>query len=90
MLVDWLKKHGYTMHEWATNAGGDPYNYRVGGPGVKDKFATHFLSRDYSKLHNQHTTTRRESNRVVVPKSIASKAVNLEGLGNGKLGRPEG
>lgn len=53
LLEDWLTKNGYTMHDFAINAGGDkdksnPY----GGGGVKDKFLKYFLSRDFNKLHN--------------------------------------
>ena len=68
ILIDWLTKHGYKMDEFARNEGGDPYKTNPhGGSGVKDKFLKYFLSRDFAKLHTQHTTTRRESGQIVVP-----------------------
>lgn len=77
ILTDWLKKHGYTLHQFAVNAGGnknsgnDPQFFRT-DPGVKSQFLRYFLSRDFSKLHTQHGTTRVEngSNRIVVPGQI--------------------
>lgn len=71
ILVDWLNQHGFTMNQFATNQGGDPYktNPHFGG-GVKDQFLKYFLSRDFAKLHTQHTTTRRESSQIVVPNYI--------------------
>lgn len=74
VLHDWLKKHGYRMDQFARNEGGDPYKTdRVRGGGVKDKFLRHFFSRDYAKLHTQHTTTRAEAGRIIVPNYIGSK-----------------
>jgi len=68
MLVDWLNKHGYKMDQWARNDGGiRGKTYPESKSGVKDKFLAHFLSRDYSKLHNQHVTTKRGSSQIVVP-----------------------
>ena len=65
MLTDWLKKRGYTMDQWARNEGGtrcpfgaDPLQHCLHDNGVKSEFLRHFLSRDYAKLHTQHTTTR--------------------------------
>ena len=62
ILEKWLQDHNYSMHEFAINAGGEKGKTDIGGPGVKDKFLKFFLSRDFSKLHNQHVTTRAESN----------------------------
>ena len=90
VLTDWLTRNGYTKHEWAINAGGDPYNKFAGGPGVYDKFLSFFLSRDWAKLHTQHVTTKRESNVVTVPADIQRKAVNLAGIGDGKLRTAKG
>jgi len=90
VLHDWLKKHGYSNDEWARNEGGDPYIKFAGGPGVYDQFLTFFLSRDFSKLHTQHTTTRRETNQFVVPDSIKLKAKDLTGIKDGHLRKPEG
>jgi len=62
MLVDWLAKNRYTMDQWARNE-----------DRAKDKFLRHFMSRDYSKLHNNHITTKKESSQIVVPNFIGSK-----------------
>lgn len=59
LLLDWLNKHGYEWRDFMTNAGGDPRHFARNGPGVRDKFLTYFYSRDFSKLHNQHVTTKR-------------------------------
>lgn len=82
VLIDWLNKHNYTMDMFARNDGGE-YN-RDGDPqfhlkdsGVKSEFLRYFLSREFSKLHNQHVTTKRETSRIVVPANI--------GNGSGKL-----
>lgn len=58
ILEDWLNQHNYTMHEFAINAGGEKGKTDINGPGVKDKFLKYFLSRDFSKLHNGHVTTK--------------------------------
>ena len=53
LLEQWLIEHGYTMHEFAINAGGEKNKTNPhGGGGVKDKFLKYFLSRDFAKLHN--------------------------------------
>ena len=53
LLEDWLIKHGYTMHQFAINEGGDKNKTNPhGGSGVKDQFLKYFLSRDFNKLHN--------------------------------------
>ena len=70
MIVDWVHKSPYTFAQWARNE-----------DGAKDKFLKYFLSRDFSKLHNQHVTTKRESSQITMPKSIARDAVDLTGIG---------
>lgn len=87
ILVDWLNAHGYTMDQWARNDGGsrcpvgaDPVAHATLDGGVRSKFLRYFLSRDFSKLHTQHTTTRQESNRIAVPS-------NYKGGGHEKPGR---
>ena len=65
LLVDWLNKRGYTREQYARNENG-----------IATAFKKYFLSREYSKLHSQHTTTRRESNRIVVPNYIGRKHDN--------------
>jgi hypothetical protein len=68
VLVDWLKKNNFDMHQWAVNEGGIPgRSYPYSRSGVKDKFLAYFLSRDFSKLHNEHITTKRETQQFVVP-----------------------
>jgi len=77
VLQDWLKANGYRIDEFARNEGGnpnrgnDPQFYKT-DPGVRSQFLRFFLSRDFSKLHTQHNTTRVEngSNRIVVPGRI--------------------
>ena len=72
VLIDWLNKHNYTMDMFARNDGGD-YNrdgdaqFHLKDPGVKSQFLRYFLSRDFSKLHNQHVTTKKESSQIFMP-----------------------
>tara|TARA_R110002020_G_scaffold42958_2_gene125294 strand:- start:4530 stop:4976 length:447 start_codon:yes stop_codon:yes gene_type:complete len=80
VLIDWLNKHGYKMDEFARNDGGtrcapgaDPVAHAALDGGVRSKFLRYFLSRDFSKLHNQHVTTKRESSQIVVPAYYGSK-----------------
>jgi hypothetical protein len=58
VLLDWLQKHGYTFDEFARADRNDVY-------GPKHKFLKYFTSRDFSKLHNEHVTTKRESSQVL-------------------------
>lgn len=65
VLTDWLNARGYTMSDWARNVGGercpvgvDPLSHAVHDGGVKSEFLRYFLSRDFSKLHAMHSTTR--------------------------------
>ena len=68
VLIDWLWKNNYTMDQWARNDGGIPgKRYPNSRSGVKDKFLAYFMSRDFSKLHNHHVTTRKESNFFAAP-----------------------
>lgn len=83
VLIDWLNKRGLTMADWAINAGGtrcpvgvDPLQHCRTDNGVKSEFLRYFLSREYSKLHTQHTTTRRESSSIVVPNYIGGNDVD--------------
>jgi len=59
VLIDWLNARGYTIDQFARREGT-----------IREEFMRYFLSRDFSKLHTQHTTTRRESSRIVVPNYI--------------------
>jgi len=60
VLTDWLKSKGYTMEQFARREGT-----------VRQEFMKYFLSRDFSKLHTQHSTTRvGTGNRIVVPNHI--------------------
>ena len=68
VLDDWLNKHGYTRWHFTTNQGGDPYNKDpYADNGVRSRFLRYFLSRDFSKLHNMHVTTKRESSQILMP-----------------------
>lgn len=81
LIADWCRKNGYTLDQWARNDGGIPgLMYPESKSGVKDKFMKYFLSREFSKLHTQHVTTKRESSVFVVPE---------RGVGNADLGRTE-
>ncbi len=60
ILEDWLIKHGYTMHDFSINAGGDKNHPDMTKSGVKDQFLKYFMSRDFSKFHSQHVTTKRD------------------------------
>jgi len=74
LLQDWLTKHGYTLDQFARREGT-----------IRQEFMKFFLSRDFSKLHVQHSTTRvGTGNRIVVPHYIGGAN------GNSKLQRPEG
>ena len=65
VLLDWLHKHGYTYDQFARREGS-----------IRDEFKKYYFTREFSKLHTQHTTTRRESNRIVVPNYIGRKHDN--------------
>jgi hypothetical protein len=74
VLTDWLRERNYNMHDWAINAGGtqcpvgaDPVAHATLDGGVKSEFLRYFLSRDFSKLHTHHVTTKRETRQFVVP-----------------------
>lgn len=89
VLIGWLQERGYTMHDWAVNAGGtpcppgaDPMAHAATDGGVKSEFLRFFLSRDWCKLHSQHITTKRESSVFTVPE--------VKGHGDKKLLGAEG
>ncbi len=75
LLLDWLSKHGYQIDQWARNDGGEPYgaDWRKDG-GVKSQFLRFFMSRDFSKLHSNHATTRKERGHVTVPAGYKSNS----------------
>ena len=84
LIIDWCRKHGYTIDQWARNDGGIPgMMYPESTSGVKDKFMKYFLTREFSKLHTQHSTTRKASSRIIVPNPIGN------GHGNNELRRAE-
>ena len=71
LLTDWLQKNKHTMDQWARNDGGNwPLKMENldKDQGVKARFLKFFFSRDHSKLHNLHTTTKRESSQILVPR----------------------
>ena len=85
VLKDWLTRNNYTMNQWATNAGGrkddgtDDF-YRK-DKGVKSRFMRYFKGREFSKLHNDHVTTRPGRSHISVPSSLLRSAVDLAGIG---------
>lgn len=82
VITDWCRRNGYTFDQWARNEGGiRGKTYPHSTNGVKDKFMKYFLSREFSKLHNEHITTKRESSVFTVPQSIARNAMDLTGIG---------
>ena len=78
VLTDWLKARGYTLEQFARREGT-----------IRQDFMKYFLSRDFSKLHTQHSTTRvGTGNRIVVPNYIGGahgdhKLRGTEGGGSG-------
>jgi hypothetical protein len=72
--MDWMRKNGVTPDQFARNEGG-----------VKQQFSKWFLSRDHSKLHNEHITTKRESSQIVVPNSIGSTDGHLRRAEDGDI-----
>ena len=64
-ITDWLNKHGYTFHDFAINAGGEKGRTDPNGPGVKDKFMKYFMSRDFSKLHTHHVSSKQSDNGFI-------------------------
>jgi hypothetical protein len=73
IIMDWCRKNHYTLDQWARNDGGiKGLMYPESKSGVKDQFMAFFLSRDFSKLHTQHVTTKREN-------------LVFAGVGDGKL-----
>ena len=70
LLLAWLQKHHYGIDQFARNEGGAPKvgvtNYHK-DKGVKAQFLKYFFTREFSKLHTQHSTTRKASNQFVVP-----------------------
>lgn len=78
VVTDWLNKNGFTWDQWARNDGGIPrMMYPESIHGVKDKFMAYFMTREFSKLHTQHTTTRKASSRIIVPKTIGDTGEEL-------------
>jgi hypothetical protein len=65
LILDWCAKNGFTYDQFARREGD-----------IRQRFMRYYLSRDFSKLHTQHTTTRRESSRIVVPNYIGRKHDN--------------
>jgi hypothetical protein len=93
VLVGWLDANNYKMDEWARNDGGtrcpagsDPVAHATLDGGVRSQFLRYFLSRDFSKLHNQHVTTKRERSSIVVPDiGFGDEKLRRTTSGNSKL-----
>lgn len=67
MVINWCRVHGYTMDQWARNEGRTPGRHWKKGTGVKDEFMRYFKTREFSKLHSSHVTTKTASSQIVVP-----------------------
>lgn len=75
IITDWCRRNGHTFDQWARNEGGAKCNAQAvlddaelaRDPGVKSQFMRFFLSRDFSKLHNEHVTTKSGTAQIVVP-----------------------
>jgi len=66
VLQDWLAKHNYTWEQWGRKEGT-----------IRQEFMKYFLSREFSKLHVQHSTTRvGTGNRIIVPSYIGGSNGN--------------
>ena len=86
VLINWLQERGYTMHDWAVNAGGtkcppgaDPVAHAATDGGVKSEFMRFFLTRDWCKLHSQHITTKRERSSVFMGEAVKNGNKQLLG-----------
>ena len=71
MLIDWLTARNYTMDQFARNDGGtrcapgeDPLAHATLDGGIRSEFLRFFYSRDHSKLHTQHITTKKKSSQI--------------------------
>ena len=59
ILLDWLRDNQYRIDQFARSKE------------IKDEFLTYFISRDFSKFHNEHVTTKSSSkSQIVVPYSM--------------------
>jgi hypothetical protein len=66
LILDWCAKNGCTYDQFARKEGD-----------LRQRFTRYYLSRDFSKLHTQHSTTRvGTGNRIVVPHYIGQKHDN--------------
>lgn len=73
MVIAWCNSRGYTFDQWARNEGHQPGQHWKTGSGVKDEFMRYFKSREFSKLHNEHVTTKQESSQIVVPTTYRTR-----------------
>ena len=62
VISDWCRRNGYTFDQFARKEGN-----------IREEFKRYFFSREFSKLHNEHVTTKRESSQIVVPNYIGRK-----------------
>jgi hypothetical protein len=84
VIIDWCQRHGFTFDQWARNDGGQRGVPWWSGQGVRDQFMRYFKSRDFSKLHNHHVTTKKGSSQIVVPDKFGA----IDGYRD--IRRPEG
>lgn len=62
IITDWCRRNGYTFDQWARD-----------DDNAKQKFCKYFFSREFSKLHNQHVTTKSESSQILMPEKFGDK-----------------
>lgn len=84
ILMDWLAKNRLTYSQWSRNMGGSKDDgtrdfYRR-DQGVKSRFMRYFMGREFSQLHHNHVTTKQGSSQISVPRSLATKAIDLTGI----------
>ena len=78
MLIDWLNSRNYTYDQFARNDGGtrcapgeDSKAHAMLDGGIRSEFLRYFYSRDHSKLHTQHVTTKKKSSQIFTGDSNA-------------------
>ena len=68
ILLQWLQDNQYALDQFARTKE------------IRQEFLTYFISRDFSKFHNQHTTTKSSgTSQIVVPMSYRVRDESLKG-----------
>jgi hypothetical protein len=69
LVVDWCNRNGYTFDQFARDE-----------DNCKKKFLKYFQSREFSKLHNSHVTTKKGSSQIMVPDNYIGARPRVEQL----------